>query len=434
MSDDNVLSEEETETNDDNEMQLSIDNDSYYKRNQVGFWLLGLFNNFAYVVMLSAAHDLLNPTIIGQDEKFNIVQDNTSYLINNNSGRDCNALSTGSILLADVLPAIFIKLIAPFINVSTRIKVLTASLLSLSSFIIVACSSIDTQTFVGVSLAALASGLGEVTFLSYTHKFNPMVLSAWSSGTGGSGILGSGLYTLLTHAGVSPKTTLLVMLFIPVGMFLTFTVVLKVPTHRTVNQDSDRISLLSNLPDDQVLILSSQPQPITISEKLSLIPGLLKYMVPLGLVYFFEYVINQGLFELMYFENSVLEHSQQYRWYQFDYSIGVIISRSSLSLLKIQNIKLLAILQFINLILALFQSIYWTVSSIWIILVFILWEGLLGGAAYVNTFYRISTETEPRHKEFSLGISSLADSSCIGLAGVLSIYLHSWICSMPSPA
>ena len=157
-------------------------------------------------------------------------------------------------------------------------------------------------------------------------------------------------------------------------------------------------------------------------------------MVPLGLVYFFEYVINQGLFELMYFENSVLEHSQQYRWYQFDYSIGVIISRSSLSLLKIKNIKLLAILQFINFILALLQSIYWTVSSIWIILVFILWEGLLGGAAYVNTFYRISTETEPRHKEFSLGISSLADSSCIGLAGVLSIYLHSWICSMPSPA
>jgi battenin len=26
----------------------------------VGFWLLGLFNNFAYVIMLSAAHDLLS--------------------------------------------------------------------------------------------------------------------------------------------------------------------------------------------------------------------------------------------------------------------------------------------------------------------------------------------------------------------------------------
>lgn len=38
-------------------------------------------------------------------------------------GRDCNPLSTGSILLADVLPAIFIKLLAPFIPISTAIKV-----------------------------------------------------------------------------------------------------------------------------------------------------------------------------------------------------------------------------------------------------------------------------------------------------------------------
>jgi len=29
------------------------------RRNLVGFWFLGLFNNFAYVIMLSAAHDLL---------------------------------------------------------------------------------------------------------------------------------------------------------------------------------------------------------------------------------------------------------------------------------------------------------------------------------------------------------------------------------------
>ncbi|MBN3315709.1 CLN3 protein, partial [Atractosteus spatula] len=29
-------------------------------RNLAGFWLLGLCNNFAYVVMLSAAHDILS--------------------------------------------------------------------------------------------------------------------------------------------------------------------------------------------------------------------------------------------------------------------------------------------------------------------------------------------------------------------------------------
>lgn len=33
----------------------------------------------------------------------------------------------------------------------------------------------------------------------------------------------------------------------------------------------------------------------SVSSKLTYIPSLLKYMIPLGLVYFFEYLINQGL-------------------------------------------------------------------------------------------------------------------------------------------
>ena len=45
--------------------------------------------------------------------------------------------------------------------------------------------------------------------------------------------------------------------------------------------------------------------------------------------------------------------------------------------------------------------------------------------------FRISTECEPRRKEFSLGIASLADSTAIGLAGLVAVGLHNWICSIP---
>ena len=34
---------------------------------------------------------------------------------------------------------------------------------------------------------------------------------------------------------------------------------------------------------------------MNIGQKLNLVPKLLKYMIPLGLVYLFEYFINQGL-------------------------------------------------------------------------------------------------------------------------------------------
>ncbi|KAG5263213.1 hypothetical protein AALO_G00283840 [Alosa alosa] len=43
------------------DLLLTTDNQGRvsYWRNVCGFWCLGLCNNFAYVVMLSAAHDIL---------------------------------------------------------------------------------------------------------------------------------------------------------------------------------------------------------------------------------------------------------------------------------------------------------------------------------------------------------------------------------------
>lgn len=42
-------------------------------------------------------------------------------------------------------------------------------------------------------------------------------------------------------------------------------------------------------------ISDSNLQNQSLSDKFSYIPTLMKFMIPLGLVYFFEYLINQGL-------------------------------------------------------------------------------------------------------------------------------------------
>jgi len=405
-------------------------------RNEIGFWLLGLFNNFAYVIMLSAAHDLLH------NEEHNITTihpNNTDYLLQKDGyhsqdarGRDCNKMSTGSILLANILPAVCLKLIAPFLPIQAAVKVTFTCLLSAGSFIVVFMAKSSVQTLVGVALASLGSGLGEVTLLSFTHNFDPIVVSYWSSGTGGAGVFGAGTYSLLTQCGVTPRMAVLLMLFVPVGMFFTYFFLIKVPSHQGYTEVPSQVI---SAEQDHVIGQDQHElqQQLILIEKIRQIPSLFKYMIPLGIVYYFEYMINQGLFELLYFPESVFSHSQQYRWYQLDYQVGVLLSRSSLNFIKIKNLKMLAVLQSINFLVALIQSIYWTIPSIWIVFIFIFWEGLLGGAAYVNTFYRISTEVDERHKEFSLGISSLADSASIGFAGLASIHLHSWICSMPSP-
>lgn len=56
------------------------------------------------------------------------------------------------------------------------------------------------------------------------------------------------------------------------------------------------------------------------------------------------------------------------------------------------NSLVLVSLQFINLGILLTQVFYRYIPNIVIIFVIILFEGLLGGTAFVNTFYKISKE------------------------------------------
>lgn len=48
------------------------------------------------------------------------------------------------------------------------------------------------------------------------------VLGGWGSGTGGAGVAGALLYLALTQAGLSPQTTLLIMLVVPLAMLLRY--------------------------------------------------------------------------------------------------------------------------------------------------------------------------------------------------------------------
>lgn len=397
-------------------------------RNLTGFWLLGLFNNFAYVIMLSAAHDILHKDFNNQTVS------QAEPDIQNNTGRYCNPTSTGAILLADIIPAIFIKSIAAFLPVSVHIKVAITAILSASSFLLVSFSSNTAMAFIGVIFASLSSGLGEATFLSFSHQFHPNTISSWSSGTGGSGVLGAGSYAALTSLGVSPRTTVLVMVIIPVGMAVTFWLIIQPPDSSNASH-SDTVPLLASDTADIIINRPTSVAPvITFTDKLAIFLGLYKYMIPLGLVYFFEYLINQGLYELLYYPNPWLSQRQQYRWLQLDYQLGVLISRSSVNLVKIPNISLLAALQGAMLALFLAQAVTWFLpGGILLLFPLVLAEGLLGGAAYVNTFYRISREARKEEKEFSLGIACLADSTAIGFAGAVALPLHNYICAMAPP-
>ncbi|XP_032092893.1 battenin [Thamnophis elegans] len=414
------------------------------RRNNAGFWLLGLCNNFAYVVMLSAAHDILSHQKVPDHNGTAPIPPSASpeNTTTNTSGYDCNTISTGAVLLADILPTLFIKFSAPFcihlFPYGLRVAICVTS--AWGSFLLVAFSTSTTQSLLGVVLASISSGLGEITFLALTSFFNSAVVSAWSSGTGGAGLIGALSYLGLTQIGLSPQDTLLFMTIVPVIMLASYCFLLAPPPQAprcgwgVCKPKSPRAPSVIQQPllgDRLTHPQMIQKPQLTLQEKEQVAKGLLKYLIPLSVVYFAEYFINQGLFELLYFRNTTLNHPQQYRWYQMLYQAGVFISRSSASCIRIRKIWVLAILQCLNMVFLLFAVSYLFLPSIFLVFVLILYEGLLGGAGYVNTFHCVSEESKPEHREFAMGVACIADTLGISLSGAIAIPVHNYFCHLP---
>ncbi|XP_034657384.1 battenin [Drosophila subobscura] len=380
-------------------------------RDLTSYWILGLCNNYGYVVMLSAAHDII--------KQFNPTDDDEASA----TGRNCHLVSTGAILLADVLPSLFVKMLMPFFPFWVNFRIAVAVACSAAGFLLVGFAHAEWMALLGVIITSASSGIGETTFLAYSSRYNKNVISTWSSGTGGAGVIGSLSYATLRDLDVSPRNTMLIMLVFPAIEAFAFWLLLRRP----------QVDILPVTTVESTEVLISDDKPLVgFKEKLSYIKHLFKYMLPLCLVYFFEYFINQGLFELVYFENIFLDKDSQYRWLNVDYQIGVFISRSSVNIFQLDKIWLMSIFQFINVIYFLTEVILWYTPSIWIVFVIVLWEGLLGGGAYVNTFYRMSKEISPERQQFAMAMVVQSDSYGIALAGFLAIPVHNAICGLPA--
>ncbi|VDP21591.1 unnamed protein product, partial [Onchocerca flexuosa] len=107
-------------------------------RNQFAFWMLGLCNNFAYVIMLSAAEDILSVEDSRKASSKSIDDPCQSSIVH----RQCQPLSTGSVLLANIIPSLVVKIFYPFVmhRIPFGMRHLFTVLLQISSFLVVAFS------------------------------------------------------------------------------------------------------------------------------------------------------------------------------------------------------------------------------------------------------------------------------------------------------
>ncbi|KAH8792139.1 protein btn-1 [Hyaloscypha sp. PMI_1271] len=413
----------------------------------IAFWLFGVINNVCYVIILSAAVDLVGPSV-----------------------------PKGLVLLADVLPSFLTKLVAPYfihaIPYSVRIIIMCALstggmfLIALTPSVTTDGGSIGLKLF-GVGIASLSSGMGELSMLGLTHYYGHFSLAAWGSGTGGAGLIGAGLYVFLTDTlKLSIKNSLLTSAYLPFIMPLAFFLILpQEPLPRAHSKkgysDIPQISIededIRDLPEDvaaEALLApgppsqaaeaytSHSPRPSSPAPREPIKPTFatnlrrarrlfLPYMLPLLLVYIAEYTINQGISPTLLFplkSTPFTAYRQFYPMYAFLYQLGVFISRSSISFLIIPQLYLPSLLQIANLALLTLHSLFFFLPSVYLIFLITFWEGLLGGLVYVNTFAKIMKEVREEDREFSLGATSVSDSGGICVASLIGMAVEGRLC------
>ncbi|KAG5927057.1 battenin CLN3 protein [Claviceps africana] len=403
------------------------------------FWLFGLINNVLYVIILSAAQDLVGSSV-----------------------------PKGVVLLADVLPSFLTKLIAPYLihRVPYHVRVVVLIALSATGMLLVALTPPSKSVAVkmaGVVLSSLSSGGGELSFLGLSHYYGHVSLVGWGSGTGAAGLVGAGLYVALTDWWrFSVRDSLLFSACLPAVMFVSYFFVLPLgPLRAARGKDYET---LPDRPvteeeeegdddqgdDDEVgrmprgaAAYSASGQRHGPSGAVAGGPSLesnlrraralfVPYMAPLLLVYVAEYTINQGVAPTLLFpvESSPFDELRSfYPFYGFMYQLGVFISRSSTPFVRIHRLYVPSLLQVGNMVLLILQSLYFFLPSVYVVFVVIFWEGLLGGAVYVNCFAKIMEEVPEDEREFSLSATTVSDSGGVCIAALVSILLEPGLCA-----
>ncbi|KXN84016.1 Protein BTN1 [Leucoagaricus sp. SymC.cos] len=418
------LMADQAETSDTADVASQKNREKRLLRNlAISFFLFGLFNNVLYVIILSAALDLVPPST-----------------------------PKGIIAFCNIAPGLMAKIGWPYLlkgRIRYAKRLIGCCVLSCVRQVVALFKSLSMR-LLGISLASFSSGLGELTFLQLSTTYAPPAVGGhavgyFASGTGAAGLVGAFLWWELRKFGVR----------IGVGVS-SVQVISGLPyTPLATNEDeTGEEGTLAPGPKRKIAL--------SVEDKWHLVkPLLLKYMLPLFSVYLFEYTINQGIAPtLLYPVPSPDEHwllskiihsvRDYYPFWQLVYQATVFLSRSSISLgfpaLPAKLLPLPAIVQVIILFLLTIESAFGLfseeseASNVFFVFLLISIEGICGGLAYVNVFYRLNQEhPDPdsnhdlertkQEREFKIGSIGFADSSGILFAAILAVPTEVQLCN-----
>ena len=406
----------------------------YLTREFLAFWLAGVLNNATYVVMNAGAKQI-SPQAVGY------------------------------VYVCNVLPSFLAQVSGPYwyhyIPYANRMKIV-AYCMSLSFLLVVfgQIYGILYLQFIGIAITSFQSGFGEASFLSFSAFFpdSRLVLTGWSSGTGMAGIVGYAWVSILMYQfQLDFYWVLLLGQIFPVLYVLDVLCVLPWPE---ISRETKKMGLVGeseggayfNSEQDASADSSSSPLiqtdeegvedngsfpadrshaavTMTGKERLNAAFRLWKYMIPLFLVYFAEYITQSGTWAAIGFPVTDKDaRNKFYEYANFAYQIGVFVSRSSGLVCK-ANLKVMWVMPFVQVALMSFfisdaYAQYW---YDWSLLAPAFCVGLIGGAVYIGVFALIAEEVKPELKEFSMGVAIIANTIGILASNVCGLYVQKFL-------
>eukprot|EP01135_Chromosphaera_perkinsii_P003783 Nk52_evm29s255 gene=Nk52_evmTU29s255 len=389
---------------------------SRYRKNNIAFFLFGAIDIFGCVLMMAAAG-----SIVG------------------------GSLPIATVIIAEVLPSLVFKLVAPWCIHHVPYWVRLALTIGFSTAAFYAAAFLSPISpwlgLIGPICVSIGGGMGETTFLTMTSYYHKNVVSAWSAGSGLGCLLGSGLYFLVhSLAGLDPKWTLVIFSIAPISLLPIYLFVLQKPEIvidcKDIGKDVDRVGFSRQLDDAEAQTKDpsfvSPMFTLSARERISVILPLLQYIIPLAMVYFIEYGISSGVYPVMTFSTSesatLIDEANQYVLFQFLSGLGAFIARCSVQFIHTRRVWIFVVAEAAFFFLLFTGVRFGYLPGLWFASIVAVIEGLTGGAVYVNCFYAVARKALPEHKELSMGLVSISDTLGILTGAICGIFIQHYLC------
>jgi hypothetical protein len=174
-------------------------------------------------------------------------------------------------------------------------------------------------------------------------------------------------------------------------------------------------------------------EPLNLRSLIDLMPRCWHLLLNKFTGYFFQYTINTSFANVIDYKmkqnyKSDLFVDQFFIDLLSSGSIGLCISRSSLSFIQIKKVCVLTLLQGINFVVLFCNAKYMFIENLKFLCLFYAWVGIIGGAIYVNILHNILELDSLRNTEKEMAISLCLMFNDLGilLASVTSMLLDNY--------